>query len=359
VNFQKKRERERERETRRERDERERERESMVSEKMQSRLHQFFSPPEVGTKRKAEEMPSTTGGSDPAGDSGVGNTGEPAASKRAAAGCGGKEEVDLGSKEMTREEISKTIALMLAKTRKIRESVFESRQKGEQPKLKQLLSCDAWRGALGNQFEKKYVENLEAFVQSEWKAKVQVFPEPWNIFRALNACPPGKVKVVILGQDPYHNVGQAMGLSFSVPNGIQIPSSLRNIYKELASDCGFAIPKHGNLERWTAQGVLLLNAVLTVKAHQAGSHQKKGWEAFTEEIMKIISSQVENVVFMLWGNWAQKRGMLIRNSSKHCILKCAHPSGLSAHRGFFGCKHFSKANNYLREKGKTPIDWQL
>jgi len=264
--------------------------------------------------------------------------------------------------QLDRAQVSRAIALMLTKTRQVREKVQEVRAAGNQPQLKDLLACESWREALGDQFSKKYFENLERFVQGEWRAKVQVFPQPWDIFRALNACPPSNVKVVILGQDPYHNVGQAMGLSFSVPKGIQTPSSLRNIYKELSSDLGadkFAIPKHGNLERWAAQGVLLLNAVLTVRAHQAGSHSKKGWEAFTEEIIKTVSSQESHVVFMLWGKWAQERGRLIRNAASHCILKCPHPSGLSAHRGFYGCKHFSQANKYLLENKKPPVDWQV
>lgn len=161
-------------------------------------------------------------------------------------------------------------------------------------------------------------------------------------------------------QDPYHNVGQAMGLSFSVPTGVKVPSSLRNIYKELASDVeGVRVPNHGNLERWTAQGVMLLNAVLTVRAHQANSHQKKGWEAFTEEVIKTISARGDHVVFLLWGRQAQDRGRLIRNQARHLILKCAHPSGLSAHRGFFGSKHFSKCNDFLKSHGLAPIDWSL
>ena len=150
-----------------------------------------------------------------------------------------------------------------------------------------------------------------------------------------------------------------MGLSFSVPNGVQVPMSLRNIYKELKTDCGTVAPTHGNLEKWAAQGVLLLNSVLTVRAHAAGSHSRRGWETFTEEVIKTISSQQENIVFLLWGKWAQDRGRLIKNNAKHCILKCPHPSGLSAHRGFFGSKHFSQANKYLVGKKKAPIDWQL
>jgi len=296
----------------------------------QRRMDQFFAPKDGGKKRKAE------GEAD----------GKEASSKKL-----------VGAE---RAEISKAIAMALARTRKVRERVSEIRGQGGQPALKELLTCDLWAKSLEAEFPKKYFENLERFIQGEWKAKLPIFPQPWDIFRALNACPPSKVRVVILGQDPYHNVNQAMGLSFSVPRGEKIPSSLRNIYKELASDCtGFTAPKHGNLEKWTAQGVLLLNAVLTVRAHQAGSHQKKGWEAFTEEVIKVISSQEENVVFMLWGRWAQERGRLIKNPTKHCILKCAHPSGLSAHRGFFGCKHFSAANKYLVENDKTPVDWRL
>lgn len=236
---------------------------------------------------------------------------------------------------------------------------MQTRSKGDQPSLQSLLSDSSWRDLLDGEFTRQYFLSLERFVQSEWSAGVKVFPEPWNIFRALNACPPNKVRVVVLGQDPYHNDGQAMGLSFSVPNGVKIPSSLRNIYKELMTDCGTTMPSHGNLEKWTAQGVLLLNSALTVRAHAAGSHSKRGWEAFTEEVIKAISAREDNVVFLLWGKWAQDRGRLIKNQSKHLVLKCAHPSGLSAHRGFFGCKHFSKANAYLVERGRAPIDWQL
>lgn len=266
---------------------------------------------------------------------------------------------DEPSKQLTRAEVNRAVALMLSKTRKVRELVMEVRAKGDQPKLKELLAEPDWLESLEKQFSREYFLSLERFVQSEWRANAKIFPEAWNIFRALNACPPSKVKVVILGQDPYHNVGQAMGLSFSVPNGVQVPMSLRNIYKELHADCGLRMPSHGNLEKWAAQGVLLLNSVLTVRAHAAGSHSKRGWEAFTEEVIRTVSSHHENVVFLLWGRWAQDRGRLIKNANKHCILKCPHPSGLSAHRGFFGCKHFSKANAYLEEKGKSAIEWQV
>ena len=202
---------------------------------------------------------------------------------------------------------------------------------------------------------KDYYKKLKEFVVSEYE-KYTCFPPYKNIFHALTITPLNEVKVVILGQDPYHGPGQAHGLCFSVNDGIQFPPSLQNIFKEITSDLGIPAPKTGNLTRWAEQGVLLLNATLTVRASQAGSHQGKGWEEFTDAVIKTISEKAENVVFILWGSYAIKKKSLI-NASKHCILTAPHPSPLSSYRGFFGCKHFSQTNTYLTSKGKTPIEW--
>ncbi len=220
------------------------------------------------------------------------------------------------------------------------------------PKIEQ-----SWKLALLNEFEKEYFQRLKSFLVEE-KSKHIIFPPGSKIFEAFNKTPLPDVKVVILGQDPYHNDGQAHGLCFSVNHGIPIPPSLSNIFKELTNDTGFIPPSHGNLEAWAAQGVFLLNATLTVRAHQAGSHQKKGWEIFTDEVIRQISSRNRNVVFMLWGNYARSKKMLI-NNNEHLILEAVHPSPLSAYSGFFGCNHFSKANAYLESKGLVPINWQL
>lgn len=225
--------------------------------------------------------------------------------------------------------------------------------------MEELLVEDSWLEALPGELQKPYALNLCKFVESEiCAAKLPVYPPTQLIFNALNSTPFHIVKVVILGQDPYHGPGQAMGLSFSVPEGIKVPSSLVNIFKELKRDLGCSIPSHGNLEKWAVQGVLLLNAVLTVRNHQANSHAKKGWEQFTDAVIKAISQRKEGVVFLLWGNSAQEKRRLI-DESKHHILKAAHPSGLSANRGFFGCRHFSRTNQLLEKMGITPIDWQL
>jgi uracil-DNA glycosylase len=196
---------------------------------------------------------------------------------------------------------------------------------------------------------------LVSFVKDEYQTHV-VYPPGKEIFNAFNHCPMRAVKVVILGQDPYHGPGQAHGLSFSVKQGIRFPPSLLNIFKEIKSDIGLDMPPNGDLTRWANQGVFLLNATLTVRAYQAGSHQNQGWETFTDEVIKAISFQRENVVFMLWGAYAQKKAELI-DTEKHLILKAPHPSPLSAHRGFLGCRHFSKANEYLIEKQLKPIEW--
>lgn len=214
---------------------------------------------------------------------------------------------------------------------------------------------EAWKEILQPEFEKPYFAKLVEFVRSEY-ATHTVYPSGGNIFRALDKCPPDRVKVVIIGQDPYHGEGQANGLCFSVNDGVQFPPSLRNIFKEINADLGKPIPTSGNLDRWAEQGVLLLNATLTVRAHEAASHAGHGWEEFTDAIVDALSELKTGVVYMLWGNYAQRKGARI-NTAHNLVLKCAHPSPLSAHNGFFGCRHFSQANNYLLSVNKTPIDW--
>ncbi len=212
-----------------------------------------------------------------------------------------------------------------------------------------------WKQRLKAEFEKPYFKSLIEFVKSEYQTNT-IYPPGKFIFNAFDTCAFDQVKVVILGQDPYHGPGQAHGLCFSVPDGVMIPPSLVNIYKELQSDMGIVPPRSGNLERWARQGVLLLNATLTVRGHQAGSHQGKGWEEFTDAAIKVLAEEREGLVFLLWGSYAQKKGAFI-DSSKHLVLKSPHPSPLSAHRGFLGCGHFSKANEYLDQKGWTKIVW--
>ena len=213
----------------------------------------------------------------------------------------------------------------------------------------------SWKERLATEFEKPYFSNLVDFVKSEYATQT-IYPKGTQIFNAFDKTPFDKVKVVILGQDPYHGPSQAHGLCFSVNEGIALPPSLRNIYKEIQTDLGIAPPSSGNLERWAEQGVLLLNATLTVRAHQAGSHQNKGWEEFTDAVIHKIAEEKKQVVFILWGSYAQKKGSFI-NSSENLILKSPHPSPLSAHQGFFGNKHFSKTNEYLISMNQTPIQW--
>jgi uracil-DNA glycosylase len=216
----------------------------------------------------------------------------------------------------------------------------------------------SWGKYLKEEFEKPYFSELTEFVKKEYKDET-VYPPPKYIFRAFDLCPFEKVKVVILGQDPYHGKGQANGLAFAVDEKIQVPPSLQNIYKELSTDCSLpfeSLAKKGNLEHWAEQGVLLLNATLTVRANLAGSHQGKGWELFTDAVIKALSEERKNLVFMLWGNYAKAKGAHI-DRSKHLVLEAPHPSPFSAASGFFGCKHFSKANDYLISHGETPIDW--
>jgi len=213
----------------------------------------------------------------------------------------------------------------------------------------------SWAEKLSDEFEKPYFVELVNFVKPEYAVQ-KVFPPGKLIFNAFEQCPFNEVKVVILGQDPYHGPGQAHGLCFSVPDGVDFPPSLQNIFKEIKDDVGIAIPKSGNLERWAQQGVFLLNATLTVQAHHAGSHQNKGWEIFTDKVIHLLAEQSEHLVFMLWGAYAQRKGQFI-DTNQHLVLQSVHPSPLSAHRGFFGNHHFSKANEYLTLNGKSPINW--
>ncbi len=214
---------------------------------------------------------------------------------------------------------------------------------------------ESWKKQLQEEFEKPYFKQLTEFVRSEYTSQT-IYPPAKLIFNAFDQCPFENVKVVILGQDPYHGPGQAHGLCFSVNDGIDYPPSLRNIFKEIHADNGSPIPTSGNLERWAKQGVLLLNATLTVRAHFAGSHQKKGWEQFTDAVIHLVADKLDHVVFILWGNYAISKGEFI-DSSKHLVLKSVHPSPLSASRGFFGNKQFSRANNYLVENEKKQIQW--
>jgi len=217
---------------------------------------------------------------------------------------------------------------------------------------------ESWLKVLGEEFHKPYFGDLKSFLLEEKNQGKTIYPPGPQIFNAFNSTPFDKVKVVILGQDPYHGPRQAHGLCFSVQDGIKPPPSLVNIYKELHSDTGFIIPKTGNLQPWTAQGVFLLNAILTVEARQPASHQKKGWETFTDAVIKTISERSTGVVFLLWGRFAGGKAVLI-DASRHHILTAPHPSPFSAHSGFFGCRHFSRVNELLKAQGKEPIDWSL
>ncbi len=218
---------------------------------------------------------------------------------------------------------------------------------------------ESWKPYLEAEFDKDYMKNLKVFLRQEKEQGVAVYPPGPLIFNAFNHTPFDKVKVVILGQDPYHGKGQAHGLSFSVQKGIMPPPSLKNIYKELQTDiAGFQIPSHGDLTKWADEGVLLLNAVLTVRVSDANSHKNKGWELFTDKVIEVLSKKQEGIVFLLWGKYAQNKASII-DTSKHHTFNAAHPSPYSADNGFFGCRHFSKANEILKEQGKEEIDWQL
>lgn len=221
-----------------------------------------------------------------------------------------------------------------------------------------LDNAPSWQAVLAKEFNTPYMLALKNFLRSEKDAQKVIYPHSSNWFHALEMTPMDNVKVVILGQDPYHQAGQAHGLCFSVLPGIKTPPSLVNIYKELETDLGISPANHGYLDSWAEQGVLLLNAVLTVEDSKANAHQGKGWELFTDKIIEVINLECVHVVFLLWGSYAQKKGAII-DSEKHLVLKAPHPSPLSAHRGFFGCQHFSQANDYLKQQTKTPIEWQL
>lgn len=216
----------------------------------------------------------------------------------------------------------------------------------------------SWKALLQPEFERAYMRELRAFLLQEKQAGKQVYPAGRDMFNALNSTPFDRVRVVILGQDPYHGPGQAHGLCFSVQPGVEIPPSLRNIYKELASDLGIAPARHGCLQSWAAQGVLLLNAVLSVEAGRAASHQGRGWEQFTDRIIALLNERREHLVFMLWGSHAQKKGQFI-DRSRHLVLESPHPSPLSASRGFLGNRHFSRANQYLLAHGLEAVDWRV
>lgn len=213
----------------------------------------------------------------------------------------------------------------------------------------------SWKRILQSEFEKPYFKSLAEYVKGEY-SNGEVYPPPSKIFAAFDYCPPDKTKVVILGQDPYHGAGQANGLSFSVSEDVSIPPSLQNIYKEIQSDTGKTMPEHGNLSRWAKQGVLLLNATLTVRGGLPGSHQKKGWEEFTDSVVRYLAENKESLVFLLWGAYAQKKGEFI-DRQKHLVLESPHPSPFSADKGFFGCRHFTKTNAYLIFNDKEPIEW--
>ena len=217
---------------------------------------------------------------------------------------------------------------------------------------------EQWREALLLEFDKDYMKKLKSFLVEEIEKKKVIFPRGSQFFAAFDHTPLDRVKVVILGQDPYHGPRQAHGLCFSVQPGVNPPPSLINIYQELKSDLGFSHPQHGYLMDWAKRGVLLLNATLSVEAGKAGSHQGRGWEEFTDQAIAVLNEQKQHLVFMLWGSYAQKKGQFI-DRHKHLVLTAPHPSPLSAHRGFFGCRHFSKANAYLEENGFSPIDWSL
>lgn len=220
-----------------------------------------------------------------------------------------------------------------------------------------MIDLGSWNKPLAPLFADERYIKIREFLKEEYRNFV-VYPDMYDLYNCFRFTPFDSVKAVILGQDPYHNVGQAHGLCFSVQDGVQFPPSLQNIFKELKADIGCDIPKSGNLTKWAKEGVLLLNTSLSVREHQANSHSKCGWAWFTDSVIKLISKQKENIVFILWGGNARSKKPLI-DSNKHCILECAHPSPLSSYNGFFGCKHFSKTNDYLQSKGILPIDWDL
>ena len=216
----------------------------------------------------------------------------------------------------------------------------------------------SWLRPLAAEFEQPYMLQLREFLLAEKRAGKRIFPRGEQFFNAFTHTPLDRVKVVILGQDPYHGQGQAHGLCFSVPAGVPAPPSLQNIYRELHDELGLPVPAHGDLTAWADRGVLLLNSVLSVECAKAASHQGRGWETFTDRVIRVINDEREGVVFMLWGSYAQRKGAII-DESRHCVLRAPHPSPLSAHRGFFGCGHFLAANRYLEGRGEAPVDWRL
>jgi len=224
--------------------------------------------------------------------------------------------------------------------------------------MKKVQLHESWLNRLEDQFQQDYMLKLRSFLVTRKSHQAIIYPPGGQIFNAMNSTPFNEVSVVILGQDPYHGPGQAHGLCFSVQPGVRIPPSLANIYREIQSDLGIAPPRHGYLQSWAEQGVLLLNAVLTVERGQAGSHQGKGWETFTDVIVRLLNDEREGLVFMLWGSYAMKKGAVI-DRRKHLVLKAPHPSPLSAHRGFLGCRHFSTANEYLQQHRLPVIDWSV
>jgi uracil-DNA glycosylase len=319
-------------------------------------IQSFFAP--VAKKPKATEAvePPPAPVSNAVGASPAKSPGKNA-SKRPAETAGPGD--GLTEAQRQRAELNKQVAMSKQLQRKATEVWEAARNAGETPDLDALLVEQTWRDILEGEFKKEYMSSLKSFLKREWNSGAKVFPAPGNIFRAFNTCPMERVKVVILGQDPYHDDGQAMGLSFSVPRGWKVPSSLQNIFKELGTDLGCSKPTHGDLDKWATQGVLMLNASLTVRAHQANSHSKKGWETFTDAAVRALAKNRSGLVFLLWGKNAQEKERLIDKSKGHKVLKSPHPSGLSAHRGFYGCKHFSQANAFIESKGGAPIDWQI
>jgi len=224
--------------------------------------------------------------------------------------------------------------------------------------MKKVQLEGSWLERLDDQFHQEYMQKLRDFLVTRKQHRAVIYPPGKQIFNALNSTPFEQVRVVILGQDPYHGPGQAHGLCFSVQPGIRVPPSLANIYREIQDDLGIPVPHHGYLQSWAEQGVLLLDAVLTVERGQAGSHQGKGWETFTDTVVRVLNDEGDGLVFMLWGAYALRKGAMI-NRKKHLVLTAPHPSPLSAHRGFLGCKHFSSANEYLEQRQKLPVDWSV
>jgi uracil-DNA glycosylase len=318
----------------------------------QKRIENFFAAPQ---SKRAKSAGGEAAAAGPAGgEASTSAAAQPAAPPAPAAPRRSVEEL----RAAQAAELAAMRATASANGALAKQAVLRAEAEGALPALTALLVEPSWRALLADQLEAPYFRSLQTFVEAEWGGTAPVFPPKDAIFRALNGCPVDQVRVVILGQDPYHGLGQAMGLSFSVPRGKPVPSSLRNMYKELRDDLGCAPAPHGCLEKWSHQGVLLLNAVLTVRSGQPASHTKKGWEAFTDEAVARLSRERSGLVFLLWGKYAQERGRVI-DRSRHHVLTAPHPSGLSAHRGFFGCRHFSQTNALLEAAGLLPVDWSV